>query len=121
MSNNIRTLEVFNTLEVFKRREYKLLRQSVGSFAITAGVVATSTSLLPDMLAVVPTVLVGIPTSVYAFKKAYEADKVSKHADGIFKENATEIMNYKLSTMSEVEQFATRFPTLSKKYPNLLK
>ena len=121
MKNNVRTLEIFNTLEAFKRREYKLVKECIGSFAITTGTALGSSILLPDVLALVPTVIVGLPTCALALKKAGEADKVSRHADYIFKENSSEIMNFRLNSLEEKEQFTKEFPTLSKRYTTILK
>lgn len=121
MTNNIRTLEIFNTLEAFKRKEYKLVKESLGLVAVTVGAVGVSSTVLPETAAIIPTIIVGVPAMTLAFRKALKADKISTHADGIFKENLNEIMDFKLNSINDVEEFTRNYPNLVKKYPNLLK
>ena len=121
MSKKITAVEIFNVLEVFRREELKLVKQSAGLVALTVGVASVSTTVLPETVALVPTVLVGAPAMAVSFKKALKADKVSNHADKIFMENRDEIIDFKLGSMKEVEEFTMKHPVLSKKYPNLLK
>lgn len=115
MQDKCRTLEVFNTLEAFRRKEYRLVKQSVASIAIFGCSTIAFSSFLPESLAIVPTFVTGIPLIPISLKKAREADKVSIYADKIFNENKNIIMNYKINGEEEKEEFIKTYPILSKK------
>ena len=114
MQPNIRTLEVFNTLETFKRREYKLLRKSLGYLAVTTSVVIGSLVLLPESVGIVPCAVIGIPSTILGIKNAYEADKVSSLVDCILSENKNKIINFKINSSEEKKEFTEQFPILTK-------
>lgn len=121
MKNRDQALKVFHTLEVFKRREYKLVKESVGTFGITIGTVMITSAIMPDALALIPVAAIGLPATVLSFKKAMEADKVATHADKIFSENSEVIMNFRLHGMEEQKAFKNDYPSLSKKFKPVIK
>lgn len=112
----IRALEVFNTLDAFKRREFKLVKEAALCVAVTAGTAIGTNAILPETIAAIPTAIVGVPAIITAFKKAFEADKVSNHADDIFNENSDLIMDYKLNGLDEIDDYKNQFPSLSKQF-----
>ena len=114
MSRNLRSLEIFNILEVYKRREYKLFRQTVGLIGITTGVTIASLTFLPEAVAIIPTAIVGLPATYKSLKIAKEADKISTCAGKIFEENKNQIINFKIHNDDEKQEFTEMFPVLSR-------